>query len=596
MSQPTLTTCQRCKASKTKCVRSSPGSDCDRCIKAGTECVYAVQKKRGRPFQLQDSSGSDAVDDVMYDMTMTTGQAQKVSSSDTVVDLWQHEPVSIATSPQIAEMFDMLFPTTTLINQDSNQILTDGLISSPPQDASLASSTDLTTMLERYGTVTESFAQDLSSTRHFDVAEAYIVRIHPFLPLLELDTNAIVQTLSSEDASGRLSRAIVALAYGHGIDMALSDNLTSLIDLQATLIEAYILFGQGDKNQALECTRRLSNVIIGYKWHRVDSTDSIVPQQQCELVRRLYWETRFLQGILCHMLSNQLGFDLANSESIALYPTEPKLRITIPQGLRFRALDALQQATFPWLFGSISGDPSERHQDFHHLKIVIESLHVVAKDALNQVSADATWTPSTFDAIQTAARKSIVGTLKIATSMTAVAAIYLYTTFSRALAQDQDPSTAFDTASTVCGPTPTVSLSKSTTTSLLSPHSVEEVFKWSNAIFDNMRDDQVATIAHNQSRSHDQLDDCAGPCSSCQFLIAAVALTYANHVKNAQQRSIDLLNGSILSKTIIRSKQLVLTNLELAQHVCEKQRWPVARETVQGIIKLRTQLMSDAVQ
>ncbi|KAK4047125.1 hypothetical protein OIV83_005577 [Microbotryomycetes sp. JL201] len=537
----------------------------------------ATPKKRGRPTNkdARPSTPSGFASSPGH-LHLTNYDPAAGSMANVLTPTQNYLPELQAPSPEVSHMFDMLFPTfgepMNEIQQPSPEMLEVINVLANP-------TTELT--LPTFPTT----GNDVSAVNNATAAPtmAYLTRIHAFLPLLGSEVTAVNEVLG--DVS--LLQAVLALAYGsaaspNDMDM-ISGETDNLASLQIKLFAAYHRFGLGKKQEALALVNQAANAVLAHNWHKLDVSDvaSSAEDSAREPVRRLYWEARFLEGVLSHMLSAPYALTLAKSESVVRYPTEPGSPSTLAPGLRFRALDLLQQASLPWLFTTSSNDLNPQ-DEVTHLRTSIESLHVLAKDGLRLASDALSKLTLTASPEQLCELQAVVSSTKIASSMSAVAAIYLHTTFASSR-RSSSANMVEDVSArqSACGPEPAMSKTNMT------PHAVDHIFKWSSAIFNNMRQQQIdAQLADPSAGSVQALD---GPCSSCQFLIAAVALTYSTYLREQFDGGPNGQTG-----TLSRRRQTVLTNLELAQHVCEKhasERWPVARESAQGIAKLRLEFV-----
>ncbi|KAM0791551.1 hypothetical protein ACM66B_005999 [Microbotryomycetes sp. NB124-2] len=572
-------------------------------------------KKRGRPLK-QNRFATERHSDARtqpQDAPYKFDADADINISATPANATAEWPTS--PSPDVSRMFDMLFPASAAAGVTLNSstatpspIALDALdlpraalserLPAEEQQLAVVDSRAKSGIIAAPAATTESAAQ---------AATAYLTRIHAFLPLFDPDQATIAQSLSRPESSA-LVTAIHALAYGVTLSVAhvkaSSSAAIDLVNSQAALINAYALFGHGGKKQALALANETANVIIAHSWHKVDVSDAptLTEDGSREPVRRLYWETRFLEGVLCHVLSAPYSLILTRCESFVRYPLEPNLVSqlllpcsdlglahislqTVAPGMRFRALDLLQQASNPWLFNEADASESMRQEGLDNLRSSIESLHIIAKDGLQSATTSAC-RGLTASVSERSSSRAAITAAKTATAMTAVSSIYLYTTYALATQSDNVSAMLAHAVSTVpsaCGPEPSIS------SNTLSPHATEQVYKWSLAIFNNMRHEQVESKLVDPAVGAEDVS-LDGPCASCQFLIAAVALTYSTLLREQYEVSYSLQNGSSASGVSGRRQQVLATNLELAQHVCEKQareRWAVAQETVDGIVKLR---------
>lgn len=132
----------------------------------------------------------------------------------------------------------------------------------------------------------------------------YSEEIHPFLPLFSTDAKVTESYLAT--APPRLRDAIRQLAaYSaqsqEGIQSPppaidhTSDQSKTLADLQADLIEVYLLYGQGKWEESNSLLARVASAILERGWHMVDAGQqngtTLPDTADIPLIRRLFWQT-----------------------------------------------------------------------------------------------------------------------------------------------------------------------------------------------------------------------------------------------------------------------------------------------------------------
>lgn len=126
----------------------------------------------------------------------------------------------------------------------------------------------------------------------------YQLNVHPWLPLLPADPDALMSVLAS--APPILLNAIQQLTFPDEAELFVPEVRPDLPNIQAGIMHVYIFYGRGDSKSARALLRIVSQCIVDLRWHLIDADCASSPAvvDDLEPMRRAWWECWFLEVTL----------------------------------------------------------------------------------------------------------------------------------------------------------------------------------------------------------------------------------------------------------------------------------------------------------
>lgn len=238
--------CAACRTAKCKCISLISSSRCIRCERLDRTCHFPPSCRPGRPRRLPKSNAC-------------TSKA---------IEQRQDTPASSSSDcPELP-------PLTSGISDGNSNVSGDQCNDRLPNDFTLPldHSVDLP-------------VPDLPT-----LAAQYQLQVHPFVPILPANYNALL--LSLQSAPHYLLSAIVCITFPGSTNLPLSVIPPTLAGIQTAIFLVYAHYGSGDVVNARQILQTAAQHLIDLNWHLIDANSATLTtsEDESEPIRRVWWE------------------------------------------------------------------------------------------------------------------------------------------------------------------------------------------------------------------------------------------------------------------------------------------------------------------